>query len=284
MGTSDGRVLGTTQVYGNAPRRRAFNVVVLAEGFRTADQATFNDTVDYFVQYFLATPPFDRHARNINVFRVNVISTDAGADDAGAGTLVRTYFDAEFSNLSRLLLCNEKTALLVAGQQVPEYSVCLVAVNTQIYGGAGGGVATFSLHSSAMEIAIHEMGHTAFKLADEYAFYSSASEPGHDHHPQEEPTAPNITIETDRSRLKWRWAVAGSTPLPTTRNGDCSKPDPQMNPFPLDPVGCYEGAHYYHCGAYRPQFDCKMRQLGYQFCKVCESVIDNYFARLSQTS
>ena len=73
MGTSDGRVLGTTQVYGNAPRRRAFNVVVLAEGFRTADQATFNDTVDYFVQYFLATPPFDRHARNINVFRVNVI-------------------------------------------------------------------------------------------------------------------------------------------------------------------------------------------------------------------
>ena len=37
--------------------------------------------------------------------------------------------------------------------------------------GSGGGVATLSLAPSAEEIALHEMGHTAFSFADEYCSY-----------------------------------------------------------------------------------------------------------------
>jgi hypothetical protein len=36
----------------------------------------------------------------------------------------------------------------------------------------GGGVATFSLAPGANEIALHEMGHTAFSFADEYEYYA----------------------------------------------------------------------------------------------------------------
>ena len=38
MTTADGTVLGNTQVFGAAPRDRAFNIVLLAEGFTNAQQ------------------------------------------------------------------------------------------------------------------------------------------------------------------------------------------------------------------------------------------------------
>jgi hypothetical protein len=41
-------------------------------------------------------------------------------------------------------------------------------------------------------------------------------------------------------------------------------------------VGTYEGAHYTHCGAYRPSYNCKMRILGEPFCAVCRREIHEY--------
>ena len=66
----------------------------------------------------------------------------------------------------------------------------LVVVNSTIYGGSGGGVGTYSLANGATEIGIHEMGHTAFGLADEYAYYAGGNETGHDHHPPMSPPSP----------------------------------------------------------------------------------------------
>ena len=98
MSTSDGTVVGTTQVFGNAPRNRAFNVVLLAEGFRDTEQSAFNNTANDLVSALLATAPFNRLQRAINIFRVNVHSTDSGADNPDAGTTVNTYFDATFGS------------------------------------------------------------------------------------------------------------------------------------------------------------------------------------------
>jgi hypothetical protein len=283
MGANDGMVLGTTRVFGTASQSRAFNVVVLADGFRDIEQGTFNAAVNDLVQKLTTTPPFDRHTQCLNVFRINVASVESGADNPNTGTIVRTYFDSTFgtAGLARLLTCDNTAALLVAAQEVPEFSVCLLAVNSTTYGGSGGSVGTFSLAGGAMEIAIHEMGHTAFDLADEYAYWAGGNEPGQAHHPPVEPQEPNVTLNTDRSTLKWRSAVDAATPLPTTVNADCALEDPQSNPFPSGTVGCYEGAHYYHCGAYRPQFDCKMRALGFPFCRVCEEVISSRLALYS---
>ena len=156
MSTSDGAVLGMTQIFGNAPRNRAFNVILLAEGFRNAEQAAFDTAATNFVTAFTTTAPFNRFRRAINVFRVNVRSTDSGADNPNTSTTVRTYFDATFGSagLARLLTCNNATALSVAAAQLPEFSVCLVMVNSTTYGGAGGSIGTFSLASGAMEIAM----------------------------------------------------------------------------------------------------------------------------------
>jgi hypothetical protein len=210
MSTSDGSVLGTTQIWGSAPRNRAFNIVLLAEGFTAAQQNDFNTQGTAFLNGLWATPPYDRLKPAINVFRVNVTSTDAGADDpvsaGGTGATARTYFDATFggNNIRRLLVCNTTTALTVAAAQVPEFTVVLLIVNSTVYGGSGGSVGTYSLAAGATEIAIHEMGHTAFGLADEYAYYAGGAETGHDHHPAGEPTEPNVTTNSNRATLKWR--------------------------------------------------------------------------------
>ena len=52
MSTANGAVLGSTQIFGAAPRNRAFNVVLLAEGFTEAQQAAFNTACGNFVTAF----------------------------------------------------------------------------------------------------------------------------------------------------------------------------------------------------------------------------------------
>lgn len=281
MTTADGSVIGSTQIFGNAPRNRAFNVVLLADGFRASEQNTFDQTCMAFVESFRGTPPFNHLGPAINVFRVNVSSTDSGADDpvsgGGTGATARTYFDSSFggNGIRRLLVCNATTVLQVAAAQVPEFSVALLVVNSSIYGGSGGSVGTFSLASSASEIAIHEMGHTAFGLADEYPYYAGGNEPGHDHHPPQEPAQPNVTTHSALAGLKWAWAVTPGTPVPTMTNPDCSQVDARPSPVPSGTVGLFEGAHYYHCGAFRPEYNCKMRSLDVPFCAVCRAAISS---------
>jgi hypothetical protein len=150
----------------------------------------------------------------------------------------------------------------------------MVLVNSTIYGGSGGTIAVFSMAQGANEIGIHEMGHTAFRLADEYDYWQScATDVGHDNHPAQEPSQPNVTIDSARATIKWGNLVLASTPMPTTSNANCAVCDPQPNPFSADTVGAYEGADYYHCDAFRPQFNCRMRKLGHPFCAVCRREI-----------
>jgi IgA Peptidase M64 len=287
MTTTDGAVLGTTQIFGSAPRNRAFNVVLLADGFTAAQQTDFDNACTTFVNDFRSTAPFDELSPAINVFRVNVSSTDSGADDptagGGTGAIANTYFDASFggNNIRRLLVCNTTTALQVAAAQVPEFTVVLLVVNSTIYGGSGGTVGTYSLAGGATEIAIHEMGHTAFRLADEYAYYAGGAETGHDNHPLDEPSEPNVTTNNNRDTLKWGWAVAATTAIPTMSNPNCSQVDDRGSTVPAGTVGLFEGAHYYHCGAYRPEHSCKMQSLSIPFCRVCRQVIWNRISPLA---
>jgi IgA Peptidase M64 len=286
MSTADGAVIGTTQIFGSQPRNRAFNVVLLADGFTAAQQGAFNNACNAFVTAFRGTPPYDELAPVINVFRVNVSSTDSGADDptsaGGTGATARTYFDSTFggNGIRRLLVCNATTALQVAAAQVPQFSVVIVVVNSTVYGGSGGSVGTYSLAGGATEIALHEMGHTAYGLADEYPYYAGGTETGHDHYTGPEPTQPNVTANTNRNTLKWRWAVAAATAIPTMSNPDCSQVDGRASTVPAGTVGLFEGAFYNHCGAFRPEYDCKMRNLGVPFCHICRQVIWNRIAPL----
>ena len=266
MTTADGAVLGMTQIFGSAPRNRAFNVVLLADGFTAAQQNDFNNACNAFVTAFRATPPYDELSPAINVFRVNVASTDSGADDpaaaGGTGASVRTYFDATFggNDIRRLLVCNATTALTVAAAQVPEFTVVLVVVNSTVYGGSGGSVGTYSLASGATEIAHPRDGPHRVRPRRRVPVLrrrqrdrprppprgrARRAERHDQHQPQHVEVALGGRVD-DRDPDD---DATRTAPRSTTGRARCRPARSAL----------FEGAHYYHCGAYRPEYDCKMR-------------------------
>jgi hypothetical protein len=285
MGTSDGYIIGTTKIVDHGAASQRWSIIILGDGYRASEMTKYHTDVQNFVDHLYATAPFNEVWCGINIYRVDVASTDSGAKDpttcgdgtTGSGASPATYFDASFCNsgIRRLLEVNTATALNVASTQVPQVHMTFVIVNSSIYGGSGGQVAVFSTAPSANEIGIHEMGHTAFGLADEYEYYAGcgSGETGHDHYAGGEPSKPNVTIDTNRATNKWRNLILSTTPMPTTSNADCTKCDPQASPVPVGTVGTFEGAFYYHCGCYRPEFDCRMRALNNTFCAVCQQQI-----------
>lgn len=280
MGSADGRIIGTTKIVDNGDAAERWNLVIVSEGYQESELSDFATDAQTFVDTFAVTPPFDELIRALNVYRMDVASTDSGADDpttcGGSGAAPATFFDASFctNGIQRLLVVDNLAVFNAVNAEVPEWHMVMVIVNSTVYGGSGGQVAVFSLAFGANEIALHEMGHTAFGLADEYEFYAGCGvDRDRDRHPPVEPIEPNVTIDADRATIKWRSLIDAATSVPTTSNPDCAQCDPRPSPVPPETVGAFEGAHYYHCGAFRPAFDCRMRALNQPFCPVCQQRI-----------
>lgn len=278
MSKNDGYVVGTSKIIDHGPDCVRWNLVILGDGYRDCELMKYHTDVQNFLTAFRTTPPFDELFRGINVYRIDVVSAESGADDpidceCGTGATSRTYFDARFCGTGRdrhYLTVDYDLATSVALAQVSFcWSNILVFVNSCEYGGSGKPgkrIATCSTHVLSPQIAIHELGHSAFKLDDEY-------DGGYD--VLGEPVAPNVTLDTNRATNKWRDLIADTTPMPTQCNPNCKGStcvSPGTPPL-LDAVGTYEGARNSNCYVYRPFPDCYMRTLGLPFCPVCTDVI-----------
>jgi hypothetical protein len=279
----DGAVAGLTTVVDHGPSSSRFDVVVTCDGYPATDLPTFADRVTAFCERFFDTAPFDVLRGLVNVHRLDVASTDSGADDpltcvdgtTGDGATPRTRFDASFcgGGSRRLLTVDAAAVLATVAEHVPAYDMVFVQVNATRYGGSGGAVAVFSAHPEAAEIALHEMGHTAFGLADEYPAKAGCGQPdhGHDRHPGPEPDYSNVTLDPQAG--KWADLVTAGAALPTMVNPDPSRCDDRPSAVPAGTVGAFEGADYHRAGVYRPEYDCRMRTLGAPFCAVCQREI-----------
>jgi hypothetical protein len=246
MGASDGHVVGTTKVVDHGPDSSRWNLVILGDGYRATELDSYHTHVQNFINTLRATPPFDELFCGINVHRVDLVSTESGADDPGCGgnpaVTAATFLDATFcsmfagSPLERLLTIDSGRALTIASGQVPLRHQVLCIVYSTKYGGAGGAVATCSVHASASEIAIHEIGHSGFGLADEYGGNGAGTPAGE---PSERTSSTCV---------------------------------PPASPPAAGAVGTYEGGIYSDCNTYRPLPSCYMRDYG-PFCPVCARVI-----------
>ena len=283
MGTSDGKITGTKKIVNKGPDSTCFNIVLVAEGYKNSEQADFNNACNDLVKALFALAPYGDCASRINVHRINVESTESGADDpktkvcAGAGTTAKTYFDASYctNGIKRLMHFDRALAIKTLNAQVPDWDRAILLVNSSPHGGAGGKVAITSTGGSWTDTALHEFGHS-LGLADEYEYWvgcPGTKETSSHKHSAVEPDEPNVTTKTKRHDIKWRTLILPTTKVPTTKNADCTKCDTQGNPMPAGTIGLYEGAHYCHCGAYRPSFNCLMRHLGQPHCDVCKAWI-----------
>ncbi len=290
MSTADGVVLGTTQIFGTAPGSQAFNVVLLAEGFTDPQQNDFNAGLCDVRHRAHGTEPFGQVAHGLNVFRVNVARTSPAPTIrsrlAAPARLPHTYFDARFGR-------TVFAACWSATSRSPSRSPC---PGSGVLGRAGR----------------RELDDLRRERRIGWRFLARAG--GHRNRPSRDGphglragrrvcllrrrrragSRPSSAARSRRNRtsrstptvqtLKWNWAVSTTTALPTMSNPDCASVDDRPSPVPAGTVGLFEGAHYYHCGAYRPEYDCKMRTLSVPFCRVCQHAIATRIAAPSRPS
>ncbi len=290
MGTSDGGVLGLTTILNNGPNNQRFNIVLVAEGFQntTADQSAFNQRCQDVVNAFQDEPWFGAGLLGaINIHRLNVWSTDQGADNpatcgdgsTATGTTAATYFDSSYcsSGIRRCLAANWTLVRSTITANLPNWNAAAVIVNSTMRGGcASGNVFATALSTDFIDVVMHELGHAAFGLGDEYSTWAGcgSGETDRNNAPSMEPGAPNITATQTLGGLKWAALVQPTTPVPTMENPDCSQCDARANARPDNTeIGLFEGSGYYHCGYYRPAYYCRMRTSSQKYCRVCAAAV-----------
>jgi hypothetical protein len=235
----------------SGPTSNRVNLVILGDGYRSSEQAKFLSDANTISQRFMETSPYTEYKNYYNVFAVEVISTQSGANHAGKSSdnkcgsqpiaTVNNYFGSSFDagiaggGYHRLLVVTKSSAVTnVLAANAPFYDQALIVVNSPYYGGAGGQYAVSSMAASASEVSIHEVGHSFPRLADEYwagSQYATDSKP-------------NMTSNGNSSTVKWKiW------------NG-------------VNTVGVYP--HSGDPNWFKPTTsNCKMEILGKAFCPVC---------------
>jgi len=270
--------VGALQSAGNPGNR--LDLLIMGDGYTTAQAGKFTSDAANVANSFFVLSPYTQYRNYVNVGTLFTASRQSGADhppyvpgctqpdccgdpdmqdDPLRGTMVDTAFDCAFcaANILRLLVGNT-SKVLAAAAAVPDWDQILLIVNDTTYGGSGGTIATFSLHSAAIQLAQHEYSHSLTRLADEYddpypgyPVCSDTSGP---------PCEPNVTDVRVRAQIKWNPWISPTTPIPT---------EPPMDPRWSRVVGLFEGARYRPTGMFRPKQGCMMRSLDQPWCEVC---------------
>ena len=240
-----------TIINNGSPQNRV-DIAIVGDGYTAAQLPQYRTDVQQFIQGVFAQEPYREYQRYYNVHRIDVASNQSGADhpERVPPVFVDTAFDATYncSGIQRLICVSTTKVNQVVGASLPAnyFDVILIIVNDTEYGGSGGSVAVASTNSAAVELVLHEVGHSFGLLADEYAGGGPSC------NPNVEPPEANATRETTRALIKWNAWIDLATPLPTTTT---------TNGIP----GLYVGSKYCDTGLYRPTFNNKMRNLGVPF-------------------
>jgi hypothetical protein len=237
------------KLYGNAAETaRRVNVVIVPDGYTYAQKSIMQSHADAMVAYFRAKTPYKEHDPFVNYVLVYAYSTDPGTDECDCDALKDTAMGTRFPDAgypcgnsgNRCLYygsggcdTNSSGNITAAELRAPAIDRTIVMVNTARYGGCGGVRAVYSAaNSSATEVAVHELGHTLGGLADEYGGAGC----GH--------SASNVNTSLNASQGAWpEWVPTIGAPR--------------------------EGGDYHDQCVYRPEANCEMRALGFQFCAVC---------------
>ncbi|UCC45079.1 MAG: hypothetical protein JSU65_03940, partial [Candidatus Zixiibacteriota bacterium] len=262
--SSDGALLdgplSVTKIRDTGPDANRLVIVVMGDGYTSANllAGIFEDDATLFLNSFGSESPWDLLFGAVNVYRIDIESNEEGADHEIYGVLKDTYLNSSFwvNGIERLLALNStgysraySAANSFVGTGVWDH--ILVLVNTDKYGGSGGTIAVTSMHPSAPDIILHELGHSFGQLADEYESAYPGYPPGD--------YEPNVDYDFSGPGLKWNIWVEAGTPLPTPENSAYGSV-----------VGAFEGARYLTTGIYRPWYVCLMRALGVAFGPVCK--------------
>ncbi|NRR30201.1 hypothetical protein HSX11_08360 [Oxalobacteraceae bacterium] len=256
-----------TTIFSSGTAGSKMDYVFVGDGYTAAEMGKWQADAQKVINGFLADPLFNANKNSLNVRRVDVASNQSGVDEPNKGIYKDTAMDGAFDcyNIDRLLCVNSTKVYNIVGSVLApnERDVIIVISNSTRYGGSGGEIATLSMADQSIEIALHEIGHTAFALADEYDYGSCDT--------RAEPTEQNVSMNGSRS-VKWGSRIAASTAVPTG-----------LGVYANGTVGAFQGAQYCATGKYRPTENSRMRTLGYPWHVVNEAAAQATFAKYGAT-
>lgn len=235
-----------SSVFESGPASRKVDVLLLSDGYTSAQAPRFRADARRLVNALFAREPFKSRRADFNVRTLHV---------PGPAAVEFNIF-----GLERYALTYDNRRLRNLAASVP-YDVVEILLNDAKYG--GGGIfnqqsTVAASNESAEYVFIHELAHNLAGLGDEYVgtvTYETGAPV------KAEPWEPNITALHDRSALKWRDLVEPGTPLPTPMSF-------------AGKVGAFEGAGYESRGLYRPEAACIMGSRKVRdFCRVCRRAI-----------
>ena len=226
------------------------DVVIVAEGYKSEDMATFYADAKKAMDALFRHEPFGKYKSSFNIVAVALESEDSGVSVPGAGEWKNTALKAHFNTfymdryLTTLRLKNMHDKLC----GIP-YEHIIILANTDTYGGGGiynSYTLTTAHHPSFEPVVVHEFGHSFAGLADEYYYDDMYVQ---FYYPHTEPWEQNITTLKD-FESKWKDMLdAGQAQL-------------------------LEGAGYQSKGVWRPAADCRMHTNRADcFCPVCQRAI-----------
>lgn len=246
----------------SGPPAQRMDIVLLAEGYTAAEMGKWQMDANRIATGMLNDPVFNNARAGISIRRVDVASVESGADEPDKGIYRSTAFDATYNcgGVERSICLDDSKVLgAVSSVLAPDArDFIVIVVNSTRYGGAatmGVSARVASDSGSEIDMALHEMGHSAFLLADEYDLGNCAAG---------EPAEPDVTRNLSRTQAKWGSKIAGSTPVPTP-----------INALPNGTVGMFVGGKYCTTGIYRPTENSKMRTLGLPWHAVNEAVLNS---------
>ena len=253
--------------------RTHVNFLFLPEGYTEEELPQFHEQAARFASGLSQIAGYSDHWDEVNVYYQDVRSKSSGIADPTRPDATRsTAFEATFgdgvSSPQRCILPSHRvSAAAIASAHAIARKVAadqiVIVANTSVYGGCAipaDRIAVISANDAAIRIVAHEVGHSLFKLADEYAY----NPPTCDVARWKRGTA---NVSSDLAALPWQDLIPDGTTLPSGPNDAAT------------PIGAFEGAGYCATGAYRPSDKCMMNLLADSFCPVCRREIDRYFAK-----
>ena len=271
-----------TTLLENGPRASMINLVIIGDGFTANDQAAYNQFVDKTVLRDLFNEiiggVYAQTMSAFNIYRVNANSVNTGVttvdangnppnDAAGNPIILNTFLGYRFSGVWNRCWMEpgpntNATLNSKLGQLVPGWNFAFVILNTGGFGGCRRGNTLAITMGVDWTVAAHEMGHMIGNLGDEY----TPTTPGTVTFTGTETGLPvNLTVNTNRSTLKWNQFVNPNTAVPTnagTFTGSTS-----------DDAGLFAGGTFsgtrYDAGIFRPVINCRMNANAQPFCPVC---------------
>ncbi|TDJ00132.1 MAG: hypothetical protein E2O70_06290 [Candidatus Dadabacteria bacterium] len=263
----------------NRDDKECWTLVILAEGYRAQDIGSFNTHAQAFADLLFETEPFKTYKDNINIYSLETISVDEGAKDptdcsGGTGAKPNTFFNASYcrpTKIRRLLTADYMKAHHTCERFVPKYNESIMIVNATLYGGSGQTRCAVYSTGAGHNVGLHELGHSAFGLGDEYNSYTGAKPSEPKVYSGTPLSLPNVAVTISEAERKWN----DSNPLSVKANPDCIHGNSGDTALADGEIAAVEGAYYHDCNIYRPQEVCLMRNINEPFCKICYAKVEN---------